>query len=190
MKAHISVQELSLLDIDDSKDAKIIYPSLLDVCGQTREDLDRLTDVLYRNKIFNFSNTGMYAGMDNRTNMHFTFDDGQPGVLWLRSLIEIIADYNRITGESIKIHITKKDIIDQGIFNMSNLMLEDINKSRLNDSIADEYIGLYVDAFRHLLHKCGSPDLLVTRIEPIKDSKYKIVYKKNRFIINTCARRK
>ena len=38
----------------------------------------------------------------------------------------------------ILIHITKKDIIDQGIFNMSNLMLEDINKSRLNDSIADE----------------------------------------------------
>lgn len=178
MEAYLSIQEIALKKINTNDEPTyIIYPSLLDMYGKTKEDLDALITLLGANNLFMFGNTGTYIGIDHRTNMHFTCDDGRESIAWLMNLIQVLSHYYLATKNNIKIHIVKDDILSAGLMELDS-------GERIDNKKADEFIRLYTDTLVKFAKTCRSSWIIDTRIKPIEDSKYKVTKAYDRFIIS------
>lgn len=176
MEAYLSIQEIALKKIN-TEPAYIIYPSLFDIYGKTKEDLNTLINILNVNKLFTFGNAGTYVGVDNRTNMHFTCDDGRKSVAWLISLMQVLSNYYLATKTNMNIHIVKEDILDAGL-------MEIRSGERIDNEKANEFVRLYTNTLVRLAKSCKINWVIDTRIKPIENSKYKIVRACDNFIIS------
>ena len=139
MKSYMTISELTIFEPPARwgcvEGTRGIFPSLFDFHGDTKESLEKLTGIMYANELFNFSNTGDYAGIDNRNGMHFTFDDGIYSVQWLMKIFKAIADYNNAMRDDIKITLVKKEILEKGIMDTAKSSVGD----RISDDLADRY---------------------------------------------------
>lgn len=178
MEAYLSIQEIALrkISVPNIESGYIIYPSLFDMYSKTREDLDVLVNILSVNELFTFSNTGTYAGIDHRTKMHFTYDDGRDSIAWLMHLMRTLNSYYLATRNSIRIHIVKDDILDASLMEINS-------GERLATEKANEFIRLYVNTLEKFTKTCRANGLINTRIKPIENSKYKIIKIHDNFVI-------
>lgn len=150
MKAELMISELCL-DIDKETGKKYIYPSLIDFYADTKEDHEELINTMLESGLFDFTNTGKYEGIDNRTNRHWTYDEGKPSVQWLICLIRNINFMNY--GENdITIKISKEYLLDnEAVIDLASEDRED------TEELMEELIDLYVYHLKALLkrRKCG-----------------------------------
>ena len=138
----ICFSEMSI-DVNKSDNQKILYGSLFDIMCKSKDDLVLLTDSLEKAKLFNFYNTGKYAGYDEKAKKHFTFDDGNKRIYWLIQLGKF-ADALNHNGHNIKITLSKQLIMDKGITDFSKPYGKDKVGSK------EKIIASYIYALDHV----------------------------------------
>lgn len=144
MKGIIRFTELQVDKLDNGK--KIVYPSLFDIFGKTKEDLAELVSILERNNIFNFANCGKYCDYDKKYKMHFTYDDGQEDLDWLLHMgriVKLLRDYNNT---DIMITLNKSDIIEQR--DIVDLTADKLERIKCQEKVCDTYIAYLKAALR------------------------------------------
>lgn len=137
MKGMIRVTELQV-GLNKNTGKKIVYPSLFDIFGKTREDLAFMVNVLYKNNFFNFSNCGEYAGYDDKYKMHYTFDDGQENLGWLLGMGKLVIKLREEHKMDVIIALNKSDVIEsRDIMDLT----EDLDKVKNQEKLCDTYIA-------------------------------------------------
>ena len=152
MSTFIKVDALAVSK--DENGRLFLYPALLSINSSSKEELGRITDILERNSIFNFYNTGKYAGYDNRLNAHFTFDDGSKTLDWFNALVRLIVRINISEKLNCKLVIRKQELINYDICDESDTV------DRFKQRQVKALIDAYVHCVRRLLEKSGHKDIL------------------------------
>ena len=157
MKGKLMISELTI-NIDEETGRKYLYGSLIDFYADTEEGLEKLTDIMYENDLFDFYNNGPYEGLDSKTEMYWTFDDGKPSMDWFLKVAAIVKSMN---DNKNKLVIT----IDKS-FLLYHKAVEDLTLgSGRKAKKKEEMIDIYTYYLKKVLEENGYKSLLETRIK-------------------------
>ena len=157
MKGQLMISEIAIAMKEDT-DKKYIYGSLFDFYADTEENLKRFTDTMYDNGLFSFSNIGPYEGIDDRTHMHWTLDDGKPSIQWLLKVFQVVEEMNK-NGDKIEVTINKKFLMDNKA--VDDLTLKNGDKPGKMESLID----LYIYHLKEIMERGGYGSLLKTQVK-------------------------
>ena len=157
MKGELMISDLTINKEEDTG-RKYLYAGLFDFYADTENGLEKLTDTMFENSLFDFSNDGTYVGLDDKKNMHWTYDDGKPSMDWLLKVAKAIADMND-NGDSLTISISKKFLMDNGV--VTDLTLENIQDVKN----VEQLIDLYVYYLKGVMEGAGYGELLRTQVK-------------------------
>lgn len=137
MKGIIRFTELQVDKLKNGK--KIVYPSLFDIFGKTKEDLEFLVNILEKQGLFSFGNCGKYCDFDKKYKMHFTFDDGNMDLAWILNMGNIVKQLREGNKLDVIITLNKSDILEQReIMDLSDDNMEHI---KCQEKVCDTYIA-------------------------------------------------
>ncbi len=157
MKGELTISDLTI-NREEETGRKYLYAGLFDIYADTEKGLEKLTNAMYENDLFDFSNTGTYVWLDNKKNMHWTFDDGRPSMEWLLKVAETVKLMNQY-GNSLTISISKR-------FLMNNETVADLTLENIQDvKNVEQLIDLYVHYLKEVLEGAGYGDLLRTQVK-------------------------
>ena len=157
MKGEIMISDVTINKEEDTG-RKYLYAGLFDFYSVTQKGLEKLTDIMLENGLFDFSNDGTYVGLDDKKNMHWTYDDGRPSMEWLLKVAGVVKSMND-NGDSLTISISKKFLMDNGT--VEDLTLENIQDVKN----VEQLIDLYVHHLKKVMEGAGYGKLLKTQIK-------------------------
>lgn len=157
MKGELMISDLTINKEEDTG-RKYLYAGLFDFYADTEKGLEKLTDTMLENGLFDFSNDGTYVGLDDKKNMHWTYDDGKPSMDWLLKVAGVVKSMND-NGDSLTISISKK-------FLMDNESVADLTLKKIQDvKNVEQLIDLYVYYLKEVMEGAGYGELLRTQVK-------------------------
>ncbi len=157
MKGELLISELSI-GMDAGTGRKYLYGSLIDFYAESEEELDRLTGTMIDNGLFRFNNVGRHEGVDSRSHMHWTLDDGKPSMDWLLKVAGVVRNMNE-KGDRLVIKLNKG-------FLLHHKAIEDMTKERVwKAEDMERLIELYAYYLRKVMGDGGYGDLLKTKVQ-------------------------
>lgn len=157
MKGKLMISELAI-NVEDETGKRYLYSSLIDFYVDTKEGLQRLTDTMSEAGLFGFYNNGPYEGLDSKTNMYWTYDDGNPSMDWLLKVASVVKGMNE-NGDSLVISINKDFLLYHKA--VDDLTLENGRKAKKKEEIID----IYTYYLKKMMDENGYGSLLETRIQ-------------------------
>lgn len=188
MGAYMVLSEISLKKCKDINNAHIIYASLIDFFGDTKNDLKNLVSFFMENShMFNFSKHKEDYGLYNGDNglykgKYFTFSDGDEYTNFILRVLKILYEYSELYKNSVKLIVHEDYILEKDVINFSL-------DAALSESIAKTVVRLYIKKLKELVDQGGLSKIVEfifnTDIEYPLQVSYRagkvIVYKSNRY---------